>query len=83
MILVHIDDPQDPRVAAYLDIRERDLAGRQGRFIAEGKVVLDILLSAARFRAESVLVLENRLAGLEKSCTRHLLTCRSMSPPEL
>jgi tRNA G18 (ribose-2'-O)-methylase SpoU len=64
MDLIGIDDPQDPRVAAYLDIRERDLAGRQGRFVAEGKVVLDMLLSAGRFKAESVLVLENRLAGL-------------------
>jgi tRNA G18 (ribose-2'-O)-methylase SpoU len=62
---IRIDDPQDPRVAAYLDIRERDLAGRQGRFVAEGKVVLDVLLSAGRFGAESVLVLENRLAGIE------------------
>lgn len=62
---IRIDDPQDPRVAAYLDIRERDLAGRQGRFVAEGKVVLDLLLSAGRFAAESVLILENRLAGLE------------------
>jgi tRNA G18 (ribose-2'-O)-methylase SpoU len=62
---IHIDDPQDPRVAAYLDIRERDLAGRQGRFIAEGKVVLEMLLSANRFAAESVLVLEGRLAGLD------------------
>ncbi len=62
---IRIDDPQDPRVAAYLDIRERDLAGRQGRFVAEGKVVLDLLLSTGRFAAESVLVLENRLAGLE------------------
>ncbi|AZN96039.1 RNA methyltransferase [Mesorhizobium sp. M9A.F.Ca.ET.002.03.1.2] len=62
---IHIDDPQDPRVAAYLDIRERDLAGRQGRFVAEGKVVLEMLLSAKRFAAESVLVLENRLAGLD------------------
>lgn len=61
---IRIDDPLDPRVAAYLDIRERDLAGRQGRFVAEGKVVLDILLSTGRFAAESVLVLENRLAGL-------------------
>ena len=66
MELVRIDDPQDPRVAAYLDIRERDLVGRQGRFIAEGKVVLDVLLSARRFETESILVLENRLAGLEK-----------------
>lgn len=62
---IRIDDPRDPRVAAYLDIRERDLAGRQGRFVAEGKVVLDLLLSSGRFGAESVLVLENRLSGLK------------------
>ncbi|TJU86745.1 MAG: RNA methyltransferase [Mesorhizobium sp.] len=62
---IRIDDPQDPRVAAYLDIHERDLAGRQGRFVAEGKVVLDLLLSSRRFSAESVLVLENRLGGLK------------------
>ncbi|RJT39391.1 RNA methyltransferase [Mesorhizobium waimense] len=67
MDLIHIDDPQDPRVAAYLDIRERDLVGRHGRFVAEGKVVLDVLLSAGRFAAESVLVLENRLAGLDET----------------
>lgn len=61
---IRIDEPDDPRIAAYLDIRERDLTGRQGRFIAEGKVVLDVLLSAQRFTAESILVLENRFAGL-------------------
>ncbi|OHV86031.1 TrmH family RNA methyltransferase [Mesorhizobium sp. ORS 3428] len=65
MNLIRIDDSQDPRVAAYLDIRERDLVGRHGRFVAEGKVVLDLLLSAGRFTAESALILENRLAGLE------------------
>lgn len=65
MKLIAIDDAHDPRVAAYLDIRERDLAGRQGRFVAEGKVVLDVLLSARRFEPESMLVLENRLAGLD------------------
>jgi tRNA G18 (ribose-2'-O)-methylase SpoU len=64
MNLIQIDDPHDSRIGAYLDIKERDLTGRQGRFIAEGKVVLDVLLSARRFSAESVLVLENRLAGL-------------------
>ncbi|MGB3416540.1 MAG: RNA methyltransferase [Mesorhizobium sp.] len=64
MNLIHIADPNDPRIGAYLDIRERDLTGRQGRFIAEGKVVLDVLLTARRFRAESVLVLESRRAGL-------------------
>lgn len=64
MEIIRIDDPADPRVAPYLSVRERDLAGRQGRFIAEGKVVLNVLFSSARFVAESVLVLENRLAGL-------------------
>jgi len=65
MNLIAIDDPRDPRVAAYLDIRERDLVGRHGRFVAEGKVVLNLLLSTGRFAAESALVLENRLPGLE------------------
>ncbi|CDX28460.1 tRNA/rRNA methyltransferase SpoU [Mesorhizobium plurifarium] len=66
MNLIPIDDPRDPRVAAYLDIRERDLVGRQGRFVAEGKAVLDLLLSAGRFAAESALILENRLAGVRE-----------------
>jgi tRNA G18 (ribose-2'-O)-methylase SpoU len=67
MDLIRIDDSGDARVAAYRDIRERDLAGRQGRFVAEGKVVLNVLLSAGRFEPESVLVLENRLAGLTET----------------
>lgn len=65
MRLIPIDDPADPRVGPYRDIRERDLVGREGRFIAEGRVVLDTLLASERFAAESVLVLRNRLAGLD------------------
>ncbi len=67
MTPVRIDSPDDPRVAAYRDIRERDLVGRQGLFVAEGKVVLNILFSAGRFEAQSVLVLENRLAGMAET----------------
>lgn len=70
MEIIRIDDPQDPRVASFLDIRERDLVGRQGRFIAEGKVVLNVLLNSSRFQAESVLVLENRLSGLEETLVK-------------
>jgi tRNA G18 (ribose-2'-O)-methylase SpoU len=66
MQLIPIDDPADPRVAAYLDIGERDLTGRQGRFVAEGKVVLGALLSSGRFEAESALVLQGRLPGLRE-----------------
>ena len=56
--VIPIDDVDDPRIAAYRDIRERDLAGRERRFVAEGKVVLNVLFSAGRFDAESVLILE-------------------------
>ena len=61
---IAIDDADDPRIAAYRDIRERDLVGRQGRFVAEGKVVLDVLFSAGRFEAELALILDSRLAGM-------------------
>ncbi|BDA83254.1 RNA methyltransferase [Aureimonas sp. SA4125] len=60
---IPIIDPQDARLAAYRDVRERDLVGRQG-FIAEGRVVIEPLLASPRFRPLSLLVLENRLAGL-------------------
>lgn len=47
-------------------MRERDLVGRQGRFIVEGEVTLRLLFSrGARFRAESVLLAPERWPGLE------------------
>jgi tRNA G18 (ribose-2'-O)-methylase SpoU len=63
--LIPIDDPADPRVAPYVAVRERDLTGRGDGFIAEGEVVLRVLLSpGARAKPSSVLVAENRLARL-------------------
>jgi tRNA G18 (ribose-2'-O)-methylase SpoU len=65
---VRIDDPADPRIAGFVSIRERDLTGREGLFIAEGTVVLRMLGQAqARangFAAEAILLLESRLAGI-------------------
>ena len=72
MTIVQIDDPSDPRLAPYRDIRERDLASRDGLFIAEGKVVLDVLLSARRFEPLSILLLESRVAGMEKTLAKAL-----------
>ena len=60
---ITIEDPDDPRIAVFRDIRERDLAGRSG-FIAEGAVVLDLLLVSQRFRPTALLILRNRLAGM-------------------
>jgi tRNA G18 (ribose-2'-O)-methylase SpoU len=62
--VISIDDPDDPRVADYREVRERDLVGRQGSFIAEGQVVLEKLLRAGRHPVRSVLIADKRLARL-------------------
>lgn len=54
--LIPIDDPDDPRVAAYRDIKERDLVGRQGLFMAEGETVLRALVRDAPERLLSLLI---------------------------
>lgn len=71
---IRITDPADPRIAEFTAMRDRDLAGRGDRFIAEGRVVLqaltDVLDDAgngrghARFVIEKALFLENRIEGL-------------------
>lgn len=58
-----IEDSADPRIAAYRDVRERDLVGREGRFIAEGEVVLRHLVGS-RHRPLSLLLAEKRVAAL-------------------
>ena len=64
MDLIRIESPADPRVAAYRDIRERDLVGRDGMFIAEGKFILETLFTRSRFAPVSAFILEDRLDGL-------------------
>jgi len=61
---ITISDPDDPRIEPYRAVRERDLVGRQNRFIAEGEVVLRVLLKQPRFEIESLLLAENRVEGL-------------------
>ena len=61
---IAISDPDDSRIEAYRAVRERDLVGRQHRFVAEGEVVLRVLLNQSRFEIESVLLAESRLDGL-------------------
>lgn len=62
--IVVVDDPADPRIADYRDIRERDLVGRQGLFVAEGEVVLATLIASERHRPVSLLLDERRVASL-------------------
>jgi tRNA G18 (ribose-2'-O)-methylase SpoU len=71
-----VDDPADPRVSDYLNVRERDLVVRQGRFFAEGQVVLRALLSQSRYEVESLFLSERRVQPLE-----HLLAKAPVTAP--
>lgn len=63
--VIPIDDPDHPAVSAFRDVRERDLTGRDGLFIAEGEVVLRQLVSAASdCRVRCLLLAEQRVAGM-------------------
>ncbi|MEL7109993.1 MAG: RNA methyltransferase [Pseudomonadota bacterium] len=60
---IHTRD--DPRIAPFVSVRERDLTGgSDGRFIVEGKVPLSILLTRSRFEVESLFLGESRLEPL-------------------
>ncbi|WP_367118229.1 hypothetical protein [Brevundimonas sp.] len=47
MRTISINDPDDARISGFRDIRERDLTGREGLFVAEGEVVVRVLASTA------------------------------------
>ena len=63
---IYLTRADDARIAPYVSIRERDLTGHEdGRFIVEGKVTLDILLTRSRFAVESLFICETRVKPLE------------------
>jgi len=63
-----IESLDDERVADYRDVRDADLVGRRGLFIAEGELVVRILLrlhaKGAGYRAMSVLLNRTRYDSL-------------------
>lgn len=65
MAMIFVEHPDDPRVAGFRDIRERDLTGREGLFVAEGEVVLNVLASPqSRCRPRALLIDRKRVDGL-------------------
>jgi len=60
-----IDDPDDPRIADYRAVRERDLAGRAGKFVIEGEVPLRLAAARGRFALASALLSDKRAALAE------------------
>jgi tRNA G18 (ribose-2'-O)-methylase SpoU len=75
LALIRIDQPEDPRIAGFRDIRERDLTGRQGLFVAEGEVVLNVLMSDRSLCRPVALLLDSKrvaaLAGVLARVASH------------
>jgi tRNA G18 (ribose-2'-O)-methylase SpoU len=62
--IIPITDPDDPRIGAYRNVKERDLVGREGLFIAEGEVVVRVLARTPRHEILSLLLAERQVARL-------------------
>jgi tRNA G18 (ribose-2'-O)-methylase SpoU len=59
-----VEDPEDPRLADYREIRDAERRRRDGTFIAEGRQVVRRLVSARRYRVRSALVTPPALDAL-------------------
>ena len=62
--VITVNDPDDPRIAAFMDVRERDLTGRQGGFMIESAFVLDIALKQDRIGVDAVLISAHKAGKL-------------------
>ena len=62
--IVHVTDAEHPGLQPYTAVRERDLVGREGLFIAEGEVVLRVLVSRSKMTIRSLLVEERRVEAI-------------------
>lgn len=61
--MVRIESIDDPRIAPYRNLKDRELAREGGRFIAEGELILR-RLAASDYPVESVLLAERRAAEI-------------------
>ena len=62
-----IDDPADPRVADYRNLKDAELRRRRGLFVAESRAVVRGLLVSERFRTRSVLLTAPALDSLREA----------------
>ncbi len=74
MPLIPVSNVEDPRLAWYRGVADPVLLRQGGRFIAEGRRVVERLLTSPRWRVESVLVSPAAAAALDVVLTPHLPT---------
>ena len=59
-----VDDPADPRLAAFADVGDHAALRARGLFVAEGRLVLRRLIELNRFEIDSILLAPAALAEL-------------------
>jgi tRNA G18 (ribose-2'-O)-methylase SpoU len=64
-MLIPIDSADHEALAPYTAMRERDLIGREGLFIAEGEVVVRVLLERSKLQVRSLLLESRRVEALK------------------
>jgi tRNA G18 (ribose-2'-O)-methylase SpoU len=64
MPVERVDSLDDPRVADYRNVRDADLLGRRGVFMAEGDLVVRTLVDRSAFTTRSLLLSETRLEAM-------------------
>src|SRR5687767_9814297 len=69
--ILRIDDPADPRIAAYRNVPDPDLLIQGGVFVAEGRLVVRRLIEGERFPVRSVMVTEAALVPLHAVLATH------------
>ena len=62
--IVRIEDPDDPRLAAYRNVPDHTLLTEQGLFVAEGRLVVRRLIETERLPTRSVMVTDAALVPL-------------------
>jgi tRNA G18 (ribose-2'-O)-methylase SpoU len=65
-VALHIEDPDDARLADYRNVPDRALLDAGGIFVAEGRLVVRRLLSSTRFRARSLLLTDAAWRAIEQ-----------------
>lgn len=63
--IVSIADADDPRIASYRNVRERDLMHHEGLFVAESEVVVRVMVGSGRWSVRSMLLEQRRLEGMQ------------------
>jgi tRNA G18 (ribose-2'-O)-methylase SpoU len=64
MPAISVDSDQDPRIADYRNVPDRELVGQKGIFVAEGRLVVRRLLQESRLAVRSVMVTAAALASI-------------------